>query len=643
MNSIMGILSLAFRLFLALQSDSTLQARDLIEKLHSGKIEERDEATRKLKELGKDALPELEKATRDGDSEVAGRAKYLLEVIALRGTLSPTLRKVLPGLEDRLALGGHTWTQVLLTLIRVHPNEERVYPDLKKEDLLALAGPGVREARTVEEKVEICQLLVNDPFAREVLSPASPEIIKLLQDGNASVRSSAADALGSLGAKETIPKILKLLKDDDADVCTSAINALLSLGAKESVPEILKLLKDDDASVRREAVHALGILEAKESVPELVVLLNDDDALVRGNAAGALGILGKKETAPKILKLLKDDQWLVRSSAAEALGRLGAKESVPELVKLLKDDGVFVCAKAAEALGRLGAKETAPEILKLLKDKDETVRSSAVDALGRLGTKETVLELVTLLRDERGEVRSSAAFVLWILGAKETAPEILKLLRDKDGTVRSNAAFVLGRLRVKETGPDLVKLLKDEDGRVRSQVADALGRLGAKETAPELVKLLTDGPDVSSSAALSLCRFGLKDGVPLLLEFARMKSKNFWVALCPLNSLRRPDIWERLREVGLDRDLEGTIPQVVQEIGRKAGLRVLVPAKDETYFTPSRIEIRGGHTSLLEGLEKILPGSEYEIIFESDSIRILPREEALKFWHDWWKEQQDKK
>jgi hypothetical protein len=60
-----------------------------IDKLRSDKVEEREEAARKLKEMGKAALPELQKARGDKDPEVASRARYLAQVAALREKLSP--------------------------------------------------------------------------------------------------------------------------------------------------------------------------------------------------------------------------------------------------------------------------------------------------------------------------------------------------------------------------------------------------------------------------------------------------------------------------------------------------------------------------------------------------------------------------
>src|SRR5437870_5342180 len=89
--------------------------RDLIQKLRSDKIEEREDAERKLLAIGSPAIPELEKVARDADREVAQRASHLVRLITLSGTLSPRLLRTIPGIEDQLATGDdHAYTVALL-------------------------------------------------------------------------------------------------------------------------------------------------------------------------------------------------------------------------------------------------------------------------------------------------------------------------------------------------------------------------------------------------------------------------------------------------------------------------------------------------------------------------------------------------
>src|SRR5437868_13755539 len=74
-------------------------ARELVEKLRSDTIAERETAMRRLRELGKEAAPELEKAAKDPDAEVARRAGVVLRCLALQDSPSPALRKAVPASE----------------------------------------------------------------------------------------------------------------------------------------------------------------------------------------------------------------------------------------------------------------------------------------------------------------------------------------------------------------------------------------------------------------------------------------------------------------------------------------------------------------------------------------------------------------
>jgi HEAT repeat protein len=69
----------------------------------------------------------------------------------------------------------------------------------------------------------------------ESAKAAIPSLIPLLKDPeDASVRSSAAGALGNMGesAKAAIPSLIPLLKDENVDARSSAAAALKKLGYK---------------------------------------------------------------------------------------------------------------------------------------------------------------------------------------------------------------------------------------------------------------------------------------------------------------------------------------------------------------------------------------------------------------------------
>lgn len=66
-------------------------AEELVRKLTSDSVEERDQAARELKKRGEAALPALEKASREKNGEVAARARELLD--PLYGELGKEMQK----------------------------------------------------------------------------------------------------------------------------------------------------------------------------------------------------------------------------------------------------------------------------------------------------------------------------------------------------------------------------------------------------------------------------------------------------------------------------------------------------------------------------------------------------------------------
>jgi HEAT repeat protein len=635
------------------QDDPGKQAHELVEKLRSNDIEVRLKSVRKLKELGKSAVPELGKATTDSDAEVAANAKHLLKIIGIMETLTPNLKKTMPQVEDRLALG--LWREVFLEAEGYNEANKRTYPTLTKEDLDILAVRAVQGSKTSEEKMEVC-----DAVARRGLRGAIPPTLGFLEDVDGRVRVRAVVSLRCLQAREAVPHLIKLLRDPDPEVMTITVRALGDLRAKEAAPEIAKLLHHENGSVSGMAALALGDLDFREAASEIANLLEGADSSNQASAATALASLGFKEAVPKITKLLRSKELYTLHSALDALASLDAKEATPEIVELLGAREPTIRCPAVRTLAELGAQESSGEIAKLLKDPDGQVKSAAARALGDLAVKVSIPEIKKLLNDSDQIVLSAAANALVDLGATE---EILKLLVDKNVVNRWIAVLTLGNAGVKECIPGTIPLLQDPNGKVRIAAACALGHLGAKEALPELLRLLHKKEEKKSAGefANTLCRLGNRDGVPILLELARNAQEMpitidpvFWappegIALYSLNALRQPGAWQRLRTKSLSRDLKGRGTGELQELlAKEGGYRLEFV---EGSYGPLRGPLRRrmfaheGRRSVLQALEEEcdqqMPG--YDFIVEPDVIRILPCPEALKFWTQWWSDETKRK
>lgn len=196
-------------------------------------------------------------------------------------------------------------------------------------------------------------------------TPPSPQATRqiltaLISDRDASVRQTAAEALGKIGDPAAESVLLKALRDPDPAVRAAAarsVGQLPSFGETVGT-ELVSLLRDPDSSVQRAAAQALG--EA-DGIPELaqalMSLLTSPDPAVRQAAAHAL-LLVDTSTASVFEALAKgtsDSEPAVRQWVVAALAEAGDARAVPLLMnRLLNDPAESVQAEAAYRLRFIG-------------------------------------------------------------------------------------------------------------------------------------------------------------------------------------------------------------------------------------------------------------------------------------------------
>jgi len=370
-------------------------------------------------------------------------------------------------------------------------------------------------------------------------------------------------------------------------------------------PSLLAFLSDADPKVRNTALGGLSQMRVPESLSGIIKALDDPETIVEATAALQGFGARAKVAVPKLCSLLGHRDPRVRSTAVSGLGSLGAKEAVPELVATLKEDPESrVRTSIAYLLGNWGRKEAIPEITKLLQEKDVVARATAIRALVNLDVTEAVPQMIDFIEDPSPVLRMEAIRAAGILGAVAGIPKLIKAAQvpDEPGfPVRAGALQSLGRLRAKDALPLARKLLGDPDEAVRI------------------------------AAAKALCELGDSKGSTLLLQNEE--------DLAPLNALRQPQAWERLQatmfvSVEAVHDLAWKIDFVQTKTGMTVERAAGYP---QTHPLPQR----SGRLTLLEALRDAID-ERYELVLESERIRILPREDALKFWKAWWREEQEK-
>lgn len=612
-------------LLLLLQADS---ARELVEKLRSETVDAREDAEKRLRALGKAAAPELEKAAKDADDEVAGRAKRLLRILELGASLPPALLKAFPGAEDRLARGPHEWTALLL--------ESVGHPRLGKEELDPLAAEAFRGARTDEEREGVVARV-----RRRGLRAGIPGLVELLHHPVAALRESAIDALRDMEAFEATPAIAELLRtpaqarsagdaivrmrawramakvqalldDPEAGTRKQAVDVVRRMGAREALPRVRALLKDPDPSVRDAAVEAIGTLNDRESAGALIALANDPDPLVRRDVLWVLSEWRLPEAIPAILAGLEDREERVFLAAVKRCAELKIRAAVPVLLRQMREERV--ASHAVSALLAIGDPETVPELRRLLVHPAPYARRTAVEVLGAMRCREAVPEILPLLKDRETAVRLQALEALGLLGASPAAEEIAGFLKDPDPRARMKAIDALKHLKAKELGSRILPLLKDPDEQVVLRAIQAVQVLQPAGSAGELARFL--GRSFSDAVRPAILEIGAREALPEIRPLLTHPNAEVRVAAVRLISefaggISAPDVLALLHDP--DPKVQGAAAGVAERLKVKEAIPRLVELLDRKETRRSSLWAlhRLGDPSVLRAVEKCLEDPDF--------------------------------
>lgn len=367
----------------------------------------------------------------------------------------------------------------------------------------------------------------------EIGFPSVQSLIALLRDGDKDIRSTAVEALGSIGDKEAVDPLIGALKDNNFLVRKAAAEAILKITRK------LTLVVSDRARYSMEEVllarAALGRIQkaypsaqvnplasatpsaaqsnmkpmtkpitvrviSQEKQKEIDELIRQIGPIEHVGAAKELIKIGE-DAIPSLLSTLKADSQNLYPAECQICGNIVyilseigpvTEDVVPAVLKMAGwgGDGALDLRNAAvDALVRLSHKtdNLIPILIKALEDKNEYMRESAAEALGRIkpDRKDLVPALTKLLEDKYDRVRWKATDALADLGshAKEAAPLLVKMLDDKYPNVRWSGARALGEIGpvTNDVVPALTKALKDEDEDVRENAKEAIGKIKKAE------------------------------------------------------------------------------------------------------------------------------------------------------------------
>ena len=414
--------------------------------------------------------------------------------------------------------------------------------DVSVRSAAANALGSIRSEKAVEPL--LARLENPDPSMRSAAANALGSIgsekaveplLARLENPDPSMRSAAANALGSIGSEKAVEPLLAHLENPDPSMRSAAANALGSIGSEKAVEPLLARLEDTDASVRSAAANALGSIGSEKAVEPLLARLEDTDASVRSAAANALGSIGSEKAVEPLLAHLENPDPSMRRAAAHALGSIGSERAVEPLLARLEDNS-SVRSAAANALGSIGSERAVEPLLARLEDINSSVRRAAARALGSIGSERAVEPLLARLEDINSSVRSAAARALGSIGSERAVEPLLARLEDINSSVRSAAAYALGSIGSERAVEPLLARLEDINSSVRSAAAYALGSIGSERAVKPLLARLEDiSSSVRSAAAHALGSIGSERAVEPLL--ARLEDINSSVRSAAANAL----------------------------------------------------------------------------------------------------------
>jgi cyclophilin family peptidyl-prolyl cis-trans isomerase/HEAT repeat protein len=371
--------------------------------------------------------------------------------------------------------------------------------------------------------------------------PPAPDLIRLLQDGEARIRRRAALAVGRAGLVEGVTPLAALLKDVDPEVRQMAAFGLGLIGDGSARVPLVAALDDPSWLVKGSVAEALGLIGDAAAAPEVGQLAvsvvasgalasppSDADESVRDSPAGAFRLaiyaLVRMRAYPQLASAVLDQAGQPRVRwwpVAYALQRIEDERARPALAVLLQEAHPYTKAFAARGLGGIRDRTASPQLLPLVSAPEGAVAVEAIRALGRIGDPAAAPALLKLIqaRDTNPTRRLEAVAALAGLKAEGIYDTLLDLLGSDQPPIRAAAIRALARFDPESFVTVLSAMDPDPHWTVRSALAAVLGDLPADSSLPRLRLMLTDTDERVLPAVLAaFAKVRPPDAGTILLE-----------------------------------------------------------------------------------------------------------------------------
>jgi hypothetical protein len=167
-----------------------------------------------------------------------------------------------------------------------------------------------------------------------------PALITALDDPDREVRLQVAGALAKIGDTRAVDPLIGRLtaREDYARVQIVTVIGLGDLRDPRAIPPLVRVLQIGDSTFRSAAAEALGKIGHPrfgevDAVGPLIAALSDQDSFVRRLAARSLGQMSDPRALEPLQQAAQDSDSDVRQEAEEALERLAEQGVEPPPVR----------------------------------------------------------------------------------------------------------------------------------------------------------------------------------------------------------------------------------------------------------------------------------------------------------------------
>jgi|GEM_PF-5233580 len=223
------------------------------------------------------------------------------------------------------------------------------------------AGPAEIDVDDLIKDVKSSDIETRKAAIEHITDSNNPEILpalaECLNNSNPSVRLSAIRAISALAQKkitnaQILPELIYVLRDESADVRTESADAISNMKGADVIPLLIDMLGDENIAVQASVKTIMLKVIDKESMPYLIANLEDEK--IGGDIAEIMSKINDPEAIPNICKFgFRNSAWEVRAKIARMMGYLNDTRAVPYLIEQLDDDDPYVRAAAVTSLGKL--------------------------------------------------------------------------------------------------------------------------------------------------------------------------------------------------------------------------------------------------------------------------------------------------